>query len=88
MYERKEMDFVGNDGSRIMQYDLLNAEPYYCPGSNNSATNEVVLDVFIKVADCILTELQDPEKATHNYLSCSEGNLAGDKQLKKNSLHT
>ena len=55
-----------------MPYGSLNSELFYPQGSENIATNEVVLEMVIKVADFTLTEPKGPKKAVHNYLSSSE----------------
>ena len=70
------MSHTYKDGSRILTYDILSAKCFHPQGSTNNATNGIVMKMAIKAADCILIELQDPKKATHNYLSSPEGKFS------------
>ena len=67
------------DGSQVIPMDVLKAELFYPERDKNKATGDLVEQMAVDVADCILTKLRDPKKVTSNYLSSSDGEFSWGK---------
>ena len=74
MFEEKQTNQL--DGSKVLPYDVLNAELFYPTREENIATTEFVTQLAVEVADCMLQELRDPKKATSDYLSSGGGKFS------------
>lgn len=61
------------DGSKVLPFDRLKAELYYPKREENVATTETVHEMAVEVAKCLIKEMLDPKKATHEYLTAAEG---------------
>ena len=59
--------------SKVLPIDQLNAELFYPQRPENVETTETVQLMACEVAECIIKELRDPNKATSDYLSSVEG---------------
>jgi hypothetical protein len=71
MFETKRSQQL--DGSSVLPYEILHNELFHPTREENIATNEFVKELAVEVADCMLQELRDPQKATSDYLSSTEG---------------
>jgi hypothetical protein len=56
-----------------LPFDQLKAELFYPVRDENKHTNTLVSTMAVKIADCLLQELNDPKKATSDYLTCQGG---------------
>lgn len=72
--ETKKTDNI--DGSKTLPFDRLKAELFYPEREENVATEELVGKMAVEVAQCMLTELRDPKKATSDYLTSAEGEFS------------
>ena len=52
------------DGSRVLPFDKLKVELFYPESTENIAINALDTKIDVEMASCLLTELQDPKKAT------------------------
>ena len=83
MFEIKEAPTIVKNQSNLMElnslkvlpYDLLRAELFYPNQDENKATDIICKSMAVELAQAILVELRDPKKATHNYLSSSDGKI-------------
>ena len=64
--------------SKTLPYDELRAELFYPADETNQRTTQVVHDLAFEVATSMLAELRDERKATHNYLSISDGRFSAE----------
>jgi len=73
------------DGSKVLQFDQLNAELFYLKRKDNIDTNEIVKVMACEVAECLLEELSDPKKQLLIISQSLVANSVGVKQLKKST---
>ena len=59
-----------------MPFDQLKAELFYPQRIENKATDNLVAKMAVEVAQCMLTELRDPKKATSDYLTSADGKFS------------
>ena len=59
-------------GSRVLPFGKLNAELFYPERTENIATKASATNIGVDMASCLLTELQDPNKAKSDCLSSGE----------------
>ena len=64
------------DGSKVLPFDRLKAELFYPEREENIATTNTVPKMAVEIADCLIAELTDPKKATHMYLTATEGEFS------------
>ena len=64
------------DGSKVLPYDNLKAELFYPKRDENIATTETVHKLAVEVALCLVEELRDPTKATHDFLTAAKGKFS------------
>ena len=64
------------DGSKVLPFDQLKAELFYPQRIENKATDNLVEKMSVEVAQCMLTELRDPKKATSDYLTSADGKFS------------
>ena len=76
-FEDKQSNTVGRR-SKTLPYDELRAELFYPQDETNQRTTQVVHDLAFEVATSMLAELRDERKATHNYLSSSDGRFSAE----------
>ena len=67
---------MAQDGSQVISMDLLKAELFFPQRDENKETGDVVERMAVEVADCMMTELEDPKKVTSNYLSSAGGEFS------------
>jgi hypothetical protein len=60
----------------VLPFDQLKAELFYPQRIENKATNNLVEKMSVEVAQCMLTELRDPKKATSDYLTSADGKFS------------
>jgi hypothetical protein len=75
-YQFEERQTPAIDGSKVLPIDQLNAELFYPQRPENVETTETVQLMACEVAECIIKELRDPNKATSDYLSSVEGKFS------------
>ena len=70
----------------VPRFDQLNAELFYPVMHEKMATDEAVCKILVEAAQCLLKELQNPKKATSDYLSSNEGNFSFAETSEKDHL--
>lgn len=75
-YTMEEKQSERLDGSKVLSFDLLNAELFYPERDENKATTALVEAMAREVAECMLTELRDTSKATSDYVSSIGGKFS------------
>ena len=73
-FEEKKTETI--DGSKVLPFDILNAELFYPEREENKQTDDLVKKMAVEVANCLLTELRDPKKATSDYFSSKKGEFS------------
>ena len=64
------------DGSKVLPFDKLKAELFYPSHLENQDTSTHVINIAVELANCLLSEIRDPKKATPNYLRSAERKLS------------
>ena len=64
------------NNSKILPYNLLQAELFSPSREENKDTKIVCVSIVVELAQIILVELRDPKKATSGYLSSVEGQFS------------
>ena len=75
-YTFKEKKTLAVDGSKVLPFNVLNAELLYPERQENKDTTKWVHKMAVEVATCILKELRDPKKASADYLSSEDGKFS------------
>lgn len=74
------------DGSKVLPFDLLNAELFYPDRQENKESTECVECMAVEMAQCMLKELTDTTKATSDYLSSGGGQFSWGKTTDEEHL--
>lgn len=75
-FQFEEKQTTTMDGSKVLPFDQLNAELFYPDRKENIETTDTVLSMAVEMAKCMIEELENPTKATSDYLSCIDGKFS------------
>ena len=75
-YQFEEKLTPAVDGSKVLPHDQLMAELFYLQRQVNIDTTEAVKLMACEIAQTILKELRDPNKATSDYLTSVDGKFS------------
>jgi hypothetical protein len=75
-YQFEEKLTPAVDGSKVLPHDQLMAELFYPQRKVNVDTTETVKLMACEIAQTILKELRDPNKATSDYLTSADGKFS------------